>query len=372
MTLEQKNIVFIGASSAAMGAATHWVENHLDSHRLILIEEKTHYNHVFAFPRAAVMSGFEEELFVPYDNMFLGDSRIGQVVHARAIAIHKNHVELDREIPGFGNQISFEYLVYTAGATIPTPGRFKDITREACIERLREYQRVIAKAQSPIIIGAGAVGIELASEIKEYYPKKHVTLIHSRARYLPRYKASLDTITYNILQKKGVKQIMGDRVILPPEGFPLEVKPIQVHTKNGKVIHGDLAIMCIGMTPNSKLLEQFIPEAINPVNGFVKVKPTMQIDVDGWPNIFVAGDVADHTDVKIGHYAWMQGLAALTNIKHMISGEPVEPYKSPLVVLGSWIAARSIPENVYATFSWNILKADPEKITSSSTTVEKQ
>lgn len=57
----------------------------------------------------------------------------------------------------------------------------------------------------------------------------------------------------------------------------------------------------------------------------------MQIQDDRFQHIFAVGDVADHTDVKTGHYAWMQGLAALTNIKKLISGakqEELEPYKS--------------------------------------------
>jgi hypothetical protein len=84
--------------------------------------------------------------------------------------------------------------------------------------------------------------IELAAEIKEHYPEKPVTLLHSRNRYLPRYKVSMDIMIYNILKKTGVKQVLGDRVILPPGGFPLEVNPIEIHTKGGKIIHGDLAV----------------------------------------------------------------------------------------------------------------------------------
>jgi NADH dehydrogenase FAD-containing subunit len=89
--------------------------------------------------------------------------------------------------------------------------------------------------------------------------------------------------------------------------------------------------MCIGMTPNNSLLKAFSPETINEENGFVKVKPTMQIQDDRFTNIFAAGDVIDHTDVKTGSFAWMQGLAVLTNIRKMINGatqEELEPYQS--------------------------------------------
>lgn len=89
--------------------------------------------------------------------------------------------------------------------------------------------------------------------------------------------------------------------------------------------------MCIGMTPNSGLLAELSPDTINKDTGFVEIKPTMQIRDDRFTNIFCVGDVSNHTDVKTGHYAWMQGLAALTNIRKMIEGatqEELEPYKS--------------------------------------------
>ncbi|KAI8066192.1 uncharacterized protein B0P05DRAFT_589783 [Gilbertella persicaria] len=385
---ETKNIVFIGASCAAMGCALHWRQEPIEGYKMILIDEKTHFNHVFAFPRASVIPGFEEELFVPYNNTFEGDDTKGQVIHARATSIHKDYVEIDREVPGFGQKIEYAYLVYAAGTKIPEPGRFTVNTKEEGIEKLKQYQELIKEAEKPIIIGAGAVGLELASEIKEHYPEKTVTLLHSRNRYLPRYKVSMDVMIYNILKKHGVKQVLGDRVILPPNGFPLEVKPIEVHTKGGNIIHGDFAIMCIGMTPNNGLLETLSPKSIDQDTGFVKIKPTMQIADDRFPHIFAAGDVTNHTDVKTGHYAWMQGLAALTNIKKMIQGatqEELEPYKSkdlaliklilgkkeavmqthvlgPLVAVGSWIAGRSIPENVYASATWGWLNAPLEEL----------
>jgi apoptosis-inducing factor 2 len=70
-----------------------------------------------------------------------------------------------------------------------------------------------------------------------------VTLIHSRDQYLTPYKYSLHQMTYNILKNKlGVRQIMRDRVNLPKDGFPLEVKPLVIETKKGRSIEADLAV----------------------------------------------------------------------------------------------------------------------------------
>lgn len=88
--------------------------------------------------------------------------------------------------------------------------------------------------------------IELAAEIKDHYPEKEVTLIHSRDYYLPAYKHSLSQMTYNMLKNTlKVQQIRGDRVHIPEGGFPHEVKPIVVTTKKGKTIETDLAVSVI-------------------------------------------------------------------------------------------------------------------------------
>ena len=89
------------------------------------------------------------------------------------------------------------------------------------------------------------------------------------------------------------------------------------------------------MTANSELLKELAPGAINK-SGFVNVKSTMQIDDDRFPHIFAAGDVVEHTDVKTGHFAWMQGLAILNNLLKLIDGasyDELEPYKSKDVEL---------------------------------------
>lgn len=143
----------------ALGACYEWNQDHDDDYRLVIIEARTHYNHVFAFPRATVIKGFEEELFIPYDNAFEGNDRLGQIINARVMAIHKNHVDLDRDVAGFGNKVEFEYLVYAAGCQIPAPGRFTSPNKWEVIDGIKKYQKLIEEAERPIIIGAGAVGL---------------------------------------------------------------------------------------------------------------------------------------------------------------------------------------------------------------------
>ncbi|KAG0349696.1 hypothetical protein BGZ54_004248 [Gamsiella multidivaricata] len=279
---------------------------------------------MFAFPRASVIAGWENELFVPFTKMFDSPEK-GQVIQALATNITKTHVELDRSVEGFGTSVEYEYLIYATGARHPEPGNLNDHdTKAAAIQRLKEMQEKIQKSTKVMLVGGGAVGLELAVEIREHFPQKEVILVHSRERYMPTYKYALHEKAVEILTNFGVRQIMSDRVIVPESGFVDDFKMIKVATKGGKEIECDLQILCTGMTPQSALLGRLSPSSINTANHLVKTKPTLQIADDNFPNIYTAGDVADLEEVKTGGAAWYQGELCMRNICKMISNPNIQ------------------------------------------------
>lgn len=73
---------------------------------------------------------------------------------------------------------------------------------------------------------------------------------------------------------------------------------------------------------------------MNPSSKFVRVKPTLQIQDDRYPHIYAVGDVVESTDIKTGHYAWNQSVAALANImKNITENADPESYVSKNVPL---------------------------------------
>lgn len=198
---------------------------------------------MFAFPRACVIQGWENELFVPYTKVFEDAPDKGHVIQALATNITKTHVELDREIEGFGNKVEYEYLIYGTGARHPEPGNLNDYdTKEAALSRLKETQEKIKKSTKVLIIGGGAVGLELAVEIREHFPEKEVTLVHSREQYMLSYKLGMHKEIFKTLKQFDVRQIMGDRAIVPESGFVDDFKMIKVATKNGQEVECDLQV----------------------------------------------------------------------------------------------------------------------------------
>ncbi|EPQ29158.1 uncharacterized protein PFL1_03445 [Pseudozyma flocculosa PF-1] len=65
-----KNVVVLGGSYGGMHAATVLAQRLPPSHRLILIERNSHFNHLYVFPRFSVLPGHEHKAFIPYTSIF--------------------------------------------------------------------------------------------------------------------------------------------------------------------------------------------------------------------------------------------------------------------------------------------------------------
>ncbi|KAG0249052.1 hypothetical protein BG011_009624, partial [Mortierella polycephala] len=196
----------------------------------------------------------------------------GQVIQALATSITKTHVYLDRVVDGFEtvqgteqgstgedkdgiveegatassssvSAVPYEYLIYATGARHPEPGNLNDHdTKTGAVACLKAMQQKIQKSTKVLLVGGGAVGLELAVEIREHFPDKEVTLVHSRDQYMLSYKYGFREKCAEILDKFGVRQIRGDRCIIPEGGFQDDFEMRKVMTKGGKEIECDLQV----------------------------------------------------------------------------------------------------------------------------------
>ncbi|SJX60881.1 uncharacterized protein SRS1_12107 [Sporisorium reilianum f. sp. reilianum] len=65
-----QNVVVLGGSYGGMHAATVLAQKLPPSHRVILIERNSHFNHLYVFPRFSVLPGHEHKAFIPYTSIF--------------------------------------------------------------------------------------------------------------------------------------------------------------------------------------------------------------------------------------------------------------------------------------------------------------
>ncbi|KAJ3499262.1 hypothetical protein NLG97_g465 [Lecanicillium saksenae] len=176
-------------------------------------------------------------------------------------------------------------------------------------------QQRIAKADTVVVVGGGAAGVEVATDAKSFYPDKHIILVHSRAAVMHRFGKDLQTAALEGLKRLDVEVILEDRVIEEDDANGT------VTLKSGRKIECNFFINCTGQKPNSSILSTLSPNSISS-SGYIKVKPTLQLVDEKYQNIYSCGDVTD-MDVPTpnARSAMQQSVVAAENILLAIDGK---------------------------------------------------
>lgn len=280
-------------------------------------------------PRFAIVPQHEHKAFIPYTRLFASVPAPNShaVVQAKAARVADKVLHLDRAWEET-QEIPYEYLVIATGTKLPSPGSMQHDHKLGGVDFFKTYQGGIKTAQNIVIIGGGAVGVQMALDLKEFYPEKNVTLVHSRDKVMNRFHPGLDAIVRRRFDEVGVKVITGERVKLPAEGFPTDGMPTTVHTTNSD-IPADLVILATGQIPNNQLLKELddqIADKLIASNGFLRVRPTLQLLNPSYSNIFALGDIADTGAPKAARPGMMQADVVVENILALIDGK--EPTKN--------------------------------------------
>ncbi|CAE6486334.1 unnamed protein product [Rhizoctonia solani] len=368
-----KTVLVMGGSYGGRTAAKVLAKGLPEGYRVVLLERNSHANHLYVIPRFCVLGSHESKAFIPYNYLYGPDPVVHKVVHGTATRLEPNRVTYTPASyspdPAKGNQtIEFDYMVYALGAKLPGPidfwgakdvyekqvnfeneearGRFNG-TKPASIEFLQRAQIRLKGVQSVLVVGGGALGIQFATDLKDMYPQKQITLLHSRMQLLPKFPEKMHNEITKTMHRLGVSLILGQRLDLGttlPDNTEYDEKGRRVvKTESGKRICADLVLLCTGQAPNTALMRDLAPQAVDANTGLVKVLRTMQVDlphstfvaqdempnqVTTMPHIYAIGDAADAFGaIKAGHTAHSQAEIASRNILAPISGSPLVAYE---------------------------------------------
>lgn len=235
--------------------------------------------------------------------------------------------------------LPFDYLVIATGTRLTAPGTMPDDDKASAVRYLRAHQEDIRRAQRIAIVGGGAVGVQMACDLKELFPQKEVVLVHSREKLMPLFHEGLSALVKARFGELGVGLVTGARVVIPEGGFPQKYsgdgQGVKIKLQDGRVLDPvDFVIQATGQVPNNQFIRSLVGEGgveeagqelLNPANGFVRVKPTMQFRDARFPHLFAVGDIADSGAHKAARPGAVQAAVAARNILAMVEGrEPEE------------------------------------------------
>jgi NADH dehydrogenase FAD-containing subunit len=221
---DAKTVVVIGGSFAGFFVAQRLIQSLPTGYKLVLIEKNEHLHYVFNFPRFSVLQGKERMAFIPFDG--LENASVAGIFERKQATVER--LEKNKVVLSNGEEIDFEYCIMATGAKQPFPARLEASATDAACEELRRAQNGVKHAKTIAVVGAGAVGVEMATDIKAYYPEKEVTLFSSRDYVLPGFGPKLRDYALDAIKKLGVNVVLNVRPTiqrLPDgEGQKLEFK----------------------------------------------------------------------------------------------------------------------------------------------------
>ncbi|KAG9068727.1 Apoptosis-inducing factor 2 [Linnemannia hyalina] len=293
-----------------------------------------------------VQKDFAKNLWIPYSNLFPKGSP-HRICRGLVKSIYNDHVLVTPIHDGAESstsssepqRINFDYLVIATGSMIPSPAKWTVNSSKEGLRKMDEIRENIVQSERIVIIGGGACGVELSGEIKYAFPDKSVTLIHDMPHLVdyPRFPESFKEEARRYLTNQGVEVILNERADI--EGLSRE-NPVQKAERafklqgSERVIHSDLQFFSIGIKvdtgfistlepPPDKMtsseLPSFDPQTLlDPKSHVIKVRSTLQLDHDAFPNIFAIGDVSNADPVPTCMAAVAAGETAARNIVKLI------------------------------------------------------
>lgn len=235
-----------------------------------------------------------EDLTLQTPENFFSRFRVNMKVRHEVTAIHpdKKTVSVKNLQTGEEFEESYDKLILSPGAKptqprLPGLGLDKLFTLRTVEDtfRIKDYIN-INHPKSAVLAGGGFIGLELAENLREL--GMDVTIVQSQKQLMMPFDSDMAAFIHAEVRKHGVHLALGHKV----EGFIEKDGGVNVLLSDGTSLHGDIAVLAIGVTPDTHLAKEAGLEL--GVRGSIVVNDRMETSV---PDIYAAGDA-----VQVKHF----------------------------------------------------------------------
>ena len=234
----------------------------------------------------------------------------GEFLHAEVKEVGKNYVLVNNE------KINFDYLIIASGSRYTNPIKSQNILTVQRSKDIRDFHEKLKVSKKILIVGGGIVGVELASDIITKYKDKKITLIDSNSELIPRNNKKTRNHVKAFLEAHGVSIINNEKII--------KSNKQTFFTDRGREITPDMFFLCTGITSNSEFMNKNFKDNLNEKG---QIKTNEYLQMDGFDNIFVGGDVTDILEEKTAQNAEDHAQIILKNIMRLENGKGLKKYK---------------------------------------------
>ncbi|MDO5080781.1 FAD-dependent oxidoreductase [Buchananella hordeovulneris] len=301
-----KRVVVIGGGYGGITVARELD----DEFEVVLIEAKDQFVHHAAALRAAVDPDWAQAIFLSYDNLLTN----GRVVHGTAMKVDGTTVHVSD-----GSEITGDYLVLATGTAYPFPAKLMETTAAIAQARIARSHTDLQRARRVLLVGAGAVGVELAGELTERYPDLTVIMLDKADEILSTgdYEPALRRELRAQLTQRNVEFVLGSSLGFLPPVDVATLSPFEVETKDGRIIEADMWFRCYGSRVASAYLGEDYEE-LKRGDGSVRVDSHLR--VEGRERVFAVGDITAVPESKRADAAREHAQVVARNIRDLAAG----------------------------------------------------
>jgi cation diffusion facilitator CzcD-associated flavoprotein CzcO len=176
----------------------------------------TMVDHLMGAPLVQTSADFALESWLRFEDIIALKKSNFHVLQGKVTALDASSRTVEYITSDGGTQqLNYDYAVLATGKRRSWPVAPRAWNKESYLQDSRIQLTNLSKARRIAIVGGGAVGIEMAGEIKRTWPEALVTLIHSRSSLLSSEPLPLEfrEKALDLLQDAGVQVKLGCRVI---------------------------------------------------------------------------------------------------------------------------------------------------------------
>jgi NADH:quinone reductase (non-electrogenic) len=338
-------VVVLGGGFAGIGAARTLKDVEVD---VVLVDK--HDYHTFQPLLYQLATGLLETTAVGHSLRDLVKDQDNATIHKApitAIDLESKEVRFEGLAP-----VTYDFLVLALGAqvnffgtegaaehafpmyTLPDAVKLKNHVLERWEAADKNDELVDDGALTVVVVGGGPTGVETAGALAELYrsnfatdypslsqEKARVVLVEAGDEIFAMFKPNLREYAKDALEQRTVEVMTGARV--------KSVSPTRVTLSTDEVISAHTLVWGAGLQGNS--LVQSLGIELQRGNR-IAVGPDLELP--GYPGVFVVGDVAAITDSKteqvlpqLGSVALQSGDHAGETIARIVAGKSTKPFK---------------------------------------------
>lgn len=224
-------------------------------------------------------------------------------------------------------QVPYDALVVATGSRLPYVNLQPGIGLAGRQQQVKQFADAIRAANTIVLNGPGAVGLEMAGDIRAVYPEKKVILLSRSGNVMGTHPEKLQKKFADQLKKMEIEVIKAtvDRSMTEPILTPGTLELSDVDEKTPLSLKYDVYVPCYQQGPNTDFLRPV--EGILNQRGQIKVNDRLQSMVH--PEVFAVGT----SDSTLGHpiagALTAQSKTVAANVNRFLQGQDLKAHAPP-------------------------------------------